>query len=185
MGVLRDDAGAAALTLAHPEPAEPTTKARRARKPRASSKPAHWPPSPEAEAVLRRILEALAVAREAAGWPRGWGPKSQLRRDAHNGLALRLSQLIEDGEPEAEAEALLIATMQAKCFEQKRRRGRGPQDVAARSGQYATALSICRDVWWASNLAAGRAWAAGGPPVVTSSGRERARVEHDEGTLVP
>lgn len=147
---VREEGGAAReapLTLTSPE----HKPAKRSRKPRGAA--GHWPPTPEAERVLRRILDALSDAREAAGWPAARvRPFSPLRRDAHGGLALRLVELIEDGEPDPEA--LLVAAMRAKVSEQR------GKDGAHGNGTYATALSICRGAWWETNLAAGRAWLA-------------------------
>jgi hypothetical protein len=139
--------GPAPLTLAPTEPAKRVRKPRRARE--------EWTPPPAAVEPCKRILAALADAREAAGWPRGWGPKSKLRRDLHAGLVERYQELLDDGE---DAEALLCALMRAKVPEQAGRKGDTPDDAKARAGGYANAVTLCRPKWWAGNLATARAW---------------------------
>lgn len=104
---------------------------------------------------MRRILAALSDAREAAGWPAARVKASTvLRREVAGRLALRLHQLLEDGEHDPEA--LLVAVMRAKVYEHRRKDGEHG------AGQYCNAESLCRDAWWAANLAAGRAWLASG-----------------------
>lgn len=156
-----------ALTLAHPEPAAPK-KARRARGRE------HWPPDAAAEQAIRRVLTALADAREAAGWePNRLKPTTALDRKRHGAVALRLFELRRDGE--ADPEALLVATFRAKIEQQRRRDG----DHGA--GLYAHAKSICSGDWWDANLSAGRAWlASGGRPAVGRRDRVHVGVEGDE-----
>ena len=150
--------------LTYPE--EP--KARRTR--RAPKAAAHWPPPVAAEESIRRILAALSDAREAAGWPAGRVRTSTpLRREQHGRLALRLHQLHEDGE--VEPERLLIAVMQAKVHEHRRKDGEHG------TGTYCNAESLCRDAWWSANLAAGRAWLASGSKSTAVHGRGVRAVE--------
>ena len=157
MEEVREAAGVRALILAHPnEPAEPP-KARRARRPRASGKPAHWPPSPLLEVQMRAAHDGLSDAREAAGWPAcRWLPTTPVDRRRHGALALRLHELAAEGE--ADPVSVLVAVFRAKVEQQRRKDG----DHA--TGAYATAKSICSGEWWDGNLAAGRAWLAGHRP---------------------
>lgn len=158
------------MTLAHPEPAEPP-KARRARGRRGVE---HWPPSPENEATIRRILTALADAREAAGWDAGrLRASTPLDRKRHGALALRLWELQRDGE--AAPEQLLVAVMLAKVEQQRRR----TDDHGA--GIYAHPKSICAGEWWDTSLSLGRAWlASGGRPAPARQQRGRTFVRHAE-----
>ena len=134
----------------------------------------HWPPTPEAEQAIRRILTALADAREAAGWePNRLKPATDLCRKRHGAVALRLFELQRDGE--ADPEGLIVAVLRAKVEQQRRRDG----DHGA--GLYAHAKSICSGEWWDSNLAAGRAWlASGGRPAANGTVRGRTFVRHAE-----
>lgn len=126
--------------------------------------PSHWPPTPEREATIRRVLHALADAREAAGWPASrLHPTTPLARERHGHVALRLHELEAAGE---DAERLLVAVFCAKVHEHRHRDGEHGR------GTYATAVSPLRDTWWDASLAAGRAWlAAGGRPAATTTSR--------------
>ena len=173
MGLLQPSEPAQRLTLAHPD--EPATKPRRTT--RTAKAAAHWPPPVVAEESIRRILAALSDAREAAGWPAGRvRAGAPLDRKRHGYLAMRLHQLTTEGE--ANPEALLVAVFKAKVHEHKARRGEDDFSVRARAGQYANAVSLCRDSWWDSNLDAGRAWLASG-------GRPTAPTTDKRGSYVP
>lgn len=126
---------------------------------------------------MRRVLAALADAREAAGWPAGRvRTTTALRREQHGRLALRIHQLHEDGE--MGVEALLVAVMQAKVSEHRRK------DGDHKTGTYCNAESLCRDAWWSANLAAGRAWLASGGKPARSGVSGRTFVTHAEDSLV-
>ncbi len=102
---------------------------------------------------------------------------TELNRKRHGYLALRLLELASEPNPEA----LITAMFRAKVQEHKARRGEDDFSVRARAGQYCNAVSLCRDAWWDSNLAAGRAWlASGGRPTTNGAARGRTFVPHAE-----
>jgi hypothetical protein len=148
------------LTLAPVEP-----KRRAGKRGKAGSKPAHWPPTAEADAAMRRILGALADARAEAGWePMRMRPGSPWARKRHGHLALRLWELTAEHGAER-AEQMLVAVYRSKVARDAREGG----DAAA--GTWANATTPLRDASWEPSLAAGLAWLAGGRPAATTDRR--------------
>lgn len=137
---------------------------KRRRKGKADTKPPHWPPTVEADAAMRRILDALADARAEAGWePMRLRPGTPWARKRHGHLAMRLHDLAEEHGAER-AEQLLVAVYRSKVARDAREGG----DAAA--GTWANATTPLRDASWEPSLAAALAWLAGARPAAKKRG---------------